>query len=143
MARDPLQMLLRVRRHTVEQARLALAACRAAEVAAAGRVRAIDEAALRDRAAGPMLPEGHLFLDSFARRLEASATERQEAEAALAGLQAETAAARAVLVEARTAAEAVETLLGEREEAATVQQQRREQHALDDMARTRFDSIER
>jgi flagellar biosynthesis chaperone FliJ len=143
MGRDPMRMLRRVRRHGVEQARLALAACRTAEMAAVERLRAVDDAARRDREASQTVTEGHLFLDMFARRLEASVAERRAAEAALSAVQAELGAARAMLVEARTAAEGVETLVAEREEATEVDQRRREQHALDDMARPRFDSKER
>jgi hypothetical protein len=143
MARDPMRMLRRVRRHGVEQARLALAACRTAEATAVERLLAVDEAARRDRAASQAVPEGHFFLDMFARRIEAGAAERRAAEAVLAAAQAESAAARTVLVEARTAAEAVETLTAERAEAVEVDGRRREQHALDDMARTRFDSTNR
>jgi flagellar biosynthesis chaperone FliJ len=54
--------------------------------------------------------------------------------------RAAAAEARAALVTARTAAESVETLITERADAAEADADRREQHALDDMARTRFDS---
>lgn len=140
MARDPMHMLLAVRRHAVEQARHALAACQRAESAIADRLRAIDEAADRDRVAGRALAEGHRFIDMFALHVQASAAERQGVESALAAARDATGDARAALVAARTAAESVETLITERADAAAAEAQRREQHALDDMARTRFDS---
>lgn len=143
MAGEPMRMLLRVRRHGMEQARQALAACLTAEAAAAERLRAIDDAARRDRAASQAVAESHRFLDMFSWRLEAAAAERQAAEAALAAAQADSTAARAVLVEARTAAEAVETLITERAAAVEADGRRREQHTLDDMARTRFGSTKR
>jgi phosphosulfolactate phosphohydrolase-like enzyme len=46
--------------------------------------------------------------------------------------------ARGVVTAARTAAEAVEQLVSERETASRVEAAKREQHALDDMARARY-----
>jgi hypothetical protein len=140
MARDPVRLLRTVRLHAVEQARHALAACLARELAAAQRLRAIDDAASRDRAANPAVAEAHRFLDTFARRLQVSAEERGTVAADLAAAQADSDAARALLVEARTAAEVLATLIAERAAAVELDARRREQHALDDMARTRFDS---
>lgn len=135
-------MLRTVRRHAVDQARHVLATCLAAETAAADRLRAIDAAAQRDRVANQMVTEPHRFLDMFALRLQASAAERRAAEANLAAAQADSARARATLVDARTAAKSVETLVVERLAAAEADALRREQHALDDMARGRFDTTE-
>jgi flagellar export protein FliJ len=143
MARDPLGMLRTVRRHAVEQARHALAACLRTETAAADRLHTIDQAAERDRVANRSVTEAHRFIDMFALRLQASATERLAAEAALTAARASAAEARAELVAARTAAESVETLITERADAAETDANRREQHALDDMARARFDSPRR
>jgi flagellar biosynthesis chaperone FliJ len=140
MARDAMRMLRTVRRQSVEQARHVLAACLAVEVAAADRLRVIEATAQRDREANRALPEAHLFTDMFVRRLEVSAANRVVAEADLAAGQAACADARAALVAARTAEEAVQTLIQERAEAVEADDRRREQHALDDMARTRFDS---
>ncbi len=140
MARDPMQMLLAVRRQAVEQARQALAACLAAETAAADKLTAIDNAAQRDRVASGAIAEAHLFTDIFVLRVQTSASERQAAMAALAAAQDVTADARAALVAARTAAEAVETLMTERADAAKAAANQQEQHTLDDMARPRFDS---
>ena len=53
------------------------------------------------------------------------------------------AAKRAAVVAARMAAEAVETLSVERAAADEIDANRREQHVLDDMARTRFVSRDR
>ncbi len=141
MARDPMQMLLAVRRQAVEQARHALAACLAAETAAADRLKAIDDAAQRDRVAGGAIAEAHLFTDMFALRVQTSASERHAALAALAAARDVSADARAALVAAKTAAESVETLITERAEAADAAANRREQHTLDDMARPRFDLL--
>jgi flagellar biosynthesis chaperone FliJ len=140
MARDPMRMLRTVRLHAVEQARHALAECLRTETMAADKLRAIDEAAERDRVANRSVVEAHRFIDMFALHSQASATERLAAEAALMAARDVTAEARAALVTARTAAESVETLITERADAAKVDTDRREQHALDDMARARFDS---
>jgi flagellar biosynthesis chaperone FliJ len=140
MARDPLRMLRTVRRHAVEQARHALAACLRIETVAADKLRAIDEAAERDRVATRSVVEAHRFIDMFALHLQASATERRTAEVALMAARAAAAEARAALVAVRTAAESVETLITERADAAEADADRDEQHALDDMARARFDS---
>jgi hypothetical protein len=133
-------MLRTIRRHAVEQARHALAACQRTEIEAADKLRTIDEAAERDRVAKRSLAEAYCFIDMFALRLQASAPERHAAEAALTAARAAAADARAALVAARMAAESVETLVAERADAAEADASRGEQHALDDMARTRFDS---
>jgi flagellar biosynthesis chaperone FliJ len=140
MARDPMRMLRTIRRHAVEQARHALAACQRTEIDAADKLRTIDEAAECDRIAKRSLAEAYCFIDMFVLRLQASATERHAAEAALRTARAAADDARDALVAARMAAEAVETLITERADAAEADANRREQHALDDMARTRFDS---
>jgi flagellar biosynthesis chaperone FliJ len=140
MARDPMRMLRTVRRHAVEQARHALAACLRTEAVAADKLRAIDEAAERDRVANRSVVEAHRFIDMFVLHSQTSATERYAVEAALMAAREAAADARAALVAARTAAESVETLITERADADEVDADRREQHALDDMARARFDS---
>src|SRR4051812_7504672 len=140
MARDPMLILRTVRRRSVEEARYALGACLTAEAAAAARLRAVDDAARRDRAAHGAVDEGPRFLEMFVLRLQVYAVERAAAEAALTAAQAASAEARAAVVAARTAAEAVETLIADRVAAAEVEAGRREQHALDDMSRPRFNS---
>ncbi len=141
MARDTMGLLLAVRRHAVEEARAALAACLSSEAAAAERLRAVDEAAERDRVASRSVAEAHRFIDMFALRVQSGTVERQAIEAALQVATEAAAEARAALVAARTAAESVQTLIDERAKAAAAEADRREQHALDDMARTRFDAV--
>jgi flagellar biosynthesis chaperone FliJ len=136
-------MLRRIRRRAVEQARHALAACQRTETEAVDKLRTIDESAERDRVAKRSLAEAYCFIDMFVLRSQAGATERHAAEAALTAARAAAAEARAALVAARMAAESVETLVEERADSAEADANRREQHALDDMARTRFDSAGR
>ena len=137
MARDPLRILQTVRRRSVEAARYALGACQTAEAQAADKIRAIDDAAQRDRMAHSQVPEAPQFLDMFVRRVAATEAERRAAASALADAQAQSAAARAAVAEARAAAEAVETLIAERAAAEEIEANRRDQHALDDMTRGR------
>jgi hypothetical protein len=140
MAREPMRLLRSARRRAVEAARYALGACLMAETAAADRITAIDDEARRDRGAHAALTEAHWFQDMFVRRIDAVQAERRIAEAAFAAAQAGSAAARADVVVARTAAEAVETLIAERAAADEMVANRTEQRTLDDMTRVRFDS---
>jgi hypothetical protein len=140
MARDSIRILRAVRRRSVEQARYALAACLTAEAQAAAAVQAVADAARRDRAAHPAVEYSHQFLEMFVRRLRVSDAKRLAAEAALTTAQARSAEARAAVVAARMAAEVVEALSVERAVADELEANRREQHALDDMARSRFNS---
>jgi hypothetical protein len=139
VSHDSIPILRIIRRRSVEEARYALGACLSVEAAAAAAVQAIGDAARRDRAAHDGVADGYLFLESFALRVRTGEAERRAAEAALMAAQARSAEARAVVAAARTAAEAVETLMTEREAAEAAGASRREQHALDDMARARFD----
>jgi flagellar export protein FliJ len=141
MPHDPIRLLRLLRRRSVEQARSALGACLAAENEAAERISAIDDAARRDRAARAELQDAHRFQDMFVRRIDVRNADRRAAEAGFAAAQARSAAAREAVVAARTAAEGVETLIDERAAAEAAVAARGEQHALDDMARARFDSM--
>jgi pantoate kinase len=143
MARDPLLVLQTVRRRSVEAARYELGACLTHEAAAADKIRAIDEAAQKDRAAHPSLEAAHQFIEMFARRTAAAEAERRAAVEALAAAQARSADARAAVVAARTAAEAVATLIAERSAAAEAEANRRDQHTLDDMTRNLAHGLDR
>lgn len=137
MARDPFRVLSMVRRHAIEQARQALAACMRAEAAAMDRIRMIDEALERDRQASRTAEHTYQFLEMAAIRLEAIKAERQAAAATLAAAASRSAEARNIVVAARTAAEAVTTLIDEHKAADELEANRRTQHALDDMTRAR------
>jgi flagellar protein FliJ len=143
MARDPIRILLMVRRQAVEDARRVLAACLTAEAAAAVRLQQIDDEAQENRSAQLTIEDAHRFLETFARRVQASGAQRYGAEADLTAAQAQTAEARTAVVAARVATQALETLIAERAAADLVEANRREQHALDDMTRNRVDNINR
>ena len=138
MARDPLQVLLAIRERAVEQARYALAACLTTENNIADKARSLDAAVQRDREASATWREAHQFLEMSAVRLGAARAERQTVAAELTAAAVRSAGARGVVTAARTAAEAVEQLIGEREATSQADAARREQHELDDIARARL-----
>jgi flagellar export protein FliJ len=138
MARDPLRILLAVRQRSVEQARSALGACLKAEAEVSEGIRSLEDAARRDRATSAAWPEAHQFHEMAAVRLEVARAERLNAAATLQAAASQTEAARGVVTEARTAAEAVEQLIDERKAANQAGIAAREQHALDDIARARL-----
>jgi hypothetical protein len=143
MAADSIRILRAVRRRSVEEARHALGACLAAEALAVDAVESIVDKARRDRAAHQTVGEPHQFLEMFLRRSGVAEAERVSAEAALAAARARSDAARIAVVAAKTAAEVVETLIADRASSDEEDANRREQHALDDMARTRFNPPDR
>ena len=143
MAADSIRILRAVRRRSVEDARQALGACLAAEAQAVDAVQAIVDKTRRDRAAHQTVEEAHQFLEMFLRRSGVAEAERVSAEAAVTAARARSDAARIAVVTAKTAAEAVETLIAERTLSDEKDANRREQHGLDDMARTRFNPADR
>jgi flagellar biosynthesis chaperone FliJ len=138
MARDPLRILLSMRLRSVEQARAAMGVCLAAEAEVAGRIRLLDDALRRDRETSGAWQDAHQFLEMSATHLEVVRAERRTAAMALAAAALHSEEARGVVTAARTAAEAVEQLVSERETASRVEAAKREQHALDDMSRARY-----
>ena len=137
MARDSLQAVQAVRRRAVEQARYTLSVCLKAEADAADTVKAIDEDGAKDRAAHPVGENAYQFQEMFVRREYARQLQRGAAEAALVAAQAHSAEARAAVTATRTAEEAVRTLITERGVAAEAEANRRAQHVLDDIVRSR------
>nr|WP_294520009.1 hypothetical protein [uncultured Rhodopila sp.] len=137
MPRDPLAVLLTLRRREVDRRRQDLATCTAAETEAAAAVRSIDAAIARDRDAGESFPDHVRFRDVFLATRQHLQADRQRAMGALAEAEARSEAARGQLAAARLAAEAVDRLIAERAAAARAEADRRAQHELDDVARVR------
>jgi hypothetical protein len=133
-----MRILLSMRRRSVEQARYALGACLVAEGGVADRIRSLDDTVRRDRETGGTWPDAHQFLEMSASRQESIRAERRILAADLAAAEVRSVEARGVVSASRTAAEAVEQLIGEREAAIQFESARREQHALDDIARARL-----
>jgi flagellar biosynthesis chaperone FliJ len=143
MAANLLFILRVVRRRSVEEARYALGVCLAAEAQAVDALETIVDKTRRDRAAHQTVGDPHHFLEMFVRRSGVAEANRVSAEAAVTAAQARSDAARIAVVAAQTAAEAVETLIAERALSDEEDENRREQHALDDMTRTRFNPASR
>lgn len=127
-----------MRRRSVEQARQALAASLESEAEVVDRILSLDGTVRRDHEAGQAWPDAHQFLEMFTHRQDVIQAERRTMAADLAAAELETGAARGVVSAARTAAEAVEELIGEREAASQADAAVREQHVLDDIARARL-----
>jgi flagellar biosynthesis chaperone FliJ len=134
MARGPLRVLLSIRRRSIEQARYALAACLTTEAEIADRITSFDDRRQRDRETSRSWPDSHHFMEITAIELETVHAERRIAAADLEVAQTRTADARSQVAAARLAAEAVEQLIAERGAAAQADANRRDQHALDDIA---------
>ena len=92
----------------------------------------------RDRASHHIVDDAHQFLEMFVRRSGMLEAERESAVAALTAARARSNVARARVVAAQTAAETVDSLIAEKAAAEQADANRREQHALDDMARARW-----
>jgi flagellar biosynthesis chaperone FliJ len=135
MVRNPLLILRAVRQRAVEQARQELAACLRIETEAAHQMDALTEAVRRDQTAGEHMLEAYQFVQSFANRLEAIRARRVVATADLTAAQASVTEARAVVVAARTQAEAVEQLITEQVTARLALAESKAQHEMDDIAR--------
>jgi hypothetical protein len=137
MARDKMDVLLTIRRRAIDKSRQTLARCLRVEAAAFEALRAIDDAVLRERALADRFPELPHGMEVFARWSERVGAERLGAAAALADGEAQSAAARAVLASARSAARAVERTIEERTAVALAEAEKRDQHAMDDITRGR------
>lgn len=139
MRRDPLRLLLRLRQQAVEEARRALAASLKAEAEAAAARDGILQQAARDRGheatlAGlspSLLTAATLGSDRLAHR-------QRQAQVMVQRAGQETAVRRERVVAERTQAEAVAALLAEREAKTSRYAEKKLAHALDDMARARF-----
>ena len=137
MARDPLLVLYAMRRHAVEQARYALGICLKAEAEVAERIRLLDEAARRGREACETWQGVAQFLEMAAIRQGYVRVERRTVAADMVMVSTRSGEARDVVTAARSAAEAVEQLIGERAAASRAAAATREQHVLDDITRGR------
>jgi hypothetical protein len=137
MARDKMDVLLTIRRRAIDKSRQSLARCLRVEAAASEALRAIDDAVLRERALADRFPELPHGMEVFAHWSVRVSAERLAAAAALADGEAQSAAARAVLASARSAARVVERTIEERAAVARAEAEKRDQHAMDDITRGR------
>ncbi len=135
MARDPLRVLQMIRQREVDQSRQVLATCLKAEAAANAVIQSIDDAIVRENGVADRPSEHRRNSDMVAAWLRRMRLQRSAAGVALTEAERQTAAARAELAAARSAARSVERLIEERTMLAREEADRQEQHALDDIAR--------
>lgn len=128
--------LLMVRRVMVDRARIQVLASLQAEAAAVARVETLDEAQARNDRGVPQFTERNQFLDIAASHHARFQEQRRSLVQAAAKAKEATADARTVLMKAMSAAEAFERWTEEQATAGKRYAARREQHALDDMARS-------
>lgn len=137
MASDPLEVLLRLRRLAVDQARQGLADCVAAETIAIARQSAVETAIARELDAASKITADDRAVEDFAVWLHQMLPERYAAEAALLNAEAHTKEARMVLAVTRAGVRAVENMLERKEADRLLLVGRTEQLALDEAARRR------
>ncbi len=137
MPRDPLQTVLRLRRIANDEARRAVSDAVAQETVAQRVADMVEDEIARETALACKLEADDAAVETFGAWLTCA---RQRAEAtrdAAERAEAETARARAALNLTRAGLEAAEALVAGRLDAASAAQARREQHALDDLTRSR------
>jgi flagellar export protein FliJ len=134
MPGDPLDVLLRVRRLAVDQARQALAECLTLETAASARCEEIAAAIVEETTAATALTSDDQTVEAFADWLRQTLPLQSAANLALTNAEARTKEARTVLAAARAGVRAVEAILEQKEADRRVRQARGEQHALDEIA---------
>lgn len=137
MAGNPLEVLLRLRRLAVDQARQGLAECVAAETIAIARCNAVEAAMARELDAASKITADDRAVEDFAIWLHRTLPERSAAEAALLGAETQTKEARMVLGAARAGVRAVESMLERKETERLLLVGRTEQLALDEAVRRR------
>lgn len=133
MRDEPLRTLLRLRRLTLDEARLTLAACLEQEGTEAGRVRRIERSIQEETDRASSLDGNDVTVETFARWLRRVRAEQEGAELAWREAETRTAEARVVLGASRQAVEAVETELERREAQERQEGTRREQRMLDEI----------
>jgi len=134
VARNPLQVLLRVRGIALDEARRALADRLREETAAAEHCAAIAATVARENLLQGSQPAEGGTLDSHAAWLARTLGAQRDAAAALRACVAASAAARALLNEARAAARALEAALEHVQDASRAAAARVEQAAVDEAA---------
>lgn len=134
MKPDSLQQLARVRRVTLDQALQSLADTLRRDAEAEQAVQAIEAAIVRETERAGELDASDAVVEAFGTWFTRVRKELQQAMAGHERAKAETTRARALVAAAQSALEAVVTEQARRNEAALQQEQRREQHELDELA---------
>jgi hypothetical protein len=134
VARDPLQVLLRLRGIALDTARRALADRLREEAAAAARSAGIAATIARETAVQASQPVERRGLEFYAVWLERTHAAQREAQAATGACVAATAEARVSLNEARAGTRALEAALAQARNSSREAAERLEQQAIDEAA---------
>ncbi len=137
MPRDPMTILLRLRRMTADEAQRALAECLRAETAAAAAVRLIETEIERETEAVCGVETDDRAVEEFGAWFRRIRKERLSAAIAMQQAEGRTHEARAVLAAGRGALQAVEDVIAKREADRQAADARAEQRLLDEMASMR------
>ncbi|MBN9562976.1 MAG: hypothetical protein J0H14_19955 [Alphaproteobacteria bacterium] len=137
MARDPLAILLRVRRAALDQARRALAECLAAEAIAAKALTKAEADIVQERAMAASLDADDSAVEAFGAWLRIALERVDQARASHERITAETARARAIVALAQGSLEVAQTAFDQKATDEREARQRREQLNLDEAVQTR------
>ena len=134
MKPDSLEQLARVRRITLDQALGALAEALRRDAEAEQAVQTIEAAIVRETERAGELDAEDAVVEAFGAWFGRIRKDLEQAVAGRERAQGETVHCRALVAAAQAAFEAVASAKTRRAEAASAQEQRREQHALDEFA---------
>ena len=136
MARDPIRIVTELRRREVDQARRVFAECMAVERKLFEHIRQIDENTRKRNEEFSASPHKLVFIDAMYAAHAGAKRKRNAALIEWVAANQRTEKARAALTTARLAAKAVEQLAEERRVTRSLEEERRAQHVLDDVARS-------
>ncbi len=134
MREQPLRTLLRLRRIAMDEARLMLADCLDREAMAGRTARAIEQSIREETDRASALDGSDAVVETFALWLRRTREALAVANAAWQEAELATHEARIVLGASRQAVEAVEAELARLADEERLAANRREQHALDEVA---------
>ncbi len=136
-AHDPLEALLRLRRHAVDEARRDLASCLRVEAEATQAVAMMTGKIEAETEAAASLASEDADVEAFANWLRRIKPQQAAVQHAQENAEADTTQARSLLAAARAAARAVEVMLERQAAERLAETERREQAALDEVAQRR------
>lgn len=139
MKRDPLHTILRVRQSTLEEAQKAVASAYRVERDASIHTEAASAALDQEMRAATNLASGDEAVETFARWLPVGRGTLKQAHDAQREATMSLDQARAVLALARAGVRTVETLIEQRQAERQLEDNRREQRALDETGTRRLD----
>ena len=135
--RDALDVVLRIRRITVDDAKRELAALLQAEDAAQAKAELAEARIAQEGHAAASLAGGDAVVEAYAAWLPVGRAYAVAARAACDKIRCDVSVARAALAAARAAAEAAQQLLADRAAERALEAERRSQAAMDEVAARR------